>query len=98
LGTDKGAVGNFIKINEIKPEISAITGRVADHLMWRDKKSGHFSGQWDPMVKFNRSTLADTKPTGTHTFPSTSRSPIQLKERNERTKRQKANQSEPNEK
>jgi hypothetical protein len=93
-GTD-GAVRHLTKINEIKQEICAVTGRVVDHLMWRDKKLNHISGTWDPMVKFNRSTLVDTKPPGTHTFPSTRRSPIKLKESNERTNRQKANQSEP---
>ena len=66
-------LGHFNAINVAKQETCAVTGRLVDHLMWRDARPEERYGE--PWIKFNRSTMANCTHYGQHKYPSTSQSP-----------------------
>jgi hypothetical protein len=68
--------GHLTKLNMIKQEVCAITGRVLDHLTWRDKELYESRGEVDfpsavnPKIKYNTSTsLSRIAYPGQHQFP-----------------------------
>ena len=65
-------VGHLTAVNVAKQELCKVTGRIVDHLSWRDLPQEDFG---EPPINWNRSTMADHSHYGQHTFPSASKSP-----------------------